>query len=293
MSNYFKDENTFINEFKERIQKRYIVNFESSTIRQKYNVLGEMISEVIALDWLKTKELLEGESVKEVYYFSMEFLMGRLITNNIMNLGLRDIVEGAFNKEGIDINEVEDYEADAGLGNGGLGRLAACFLDSIASLSYPGHGNGIRYRYGLFEQQIKDGYQIEKPDDWLKDGYVWEVRMEEESLMIPFGGYVAFESENAVYYPDELIKAVPYDIPVVGDKNGMVTRLRLWNAEPTNIRPSHVDAFTYDTSIRNISGFLYPDDATREGKILRLKQQYFFSAAGLRSVLEKHIVKYK
>ncbi len=293
MSNYFIDENTFINEFKERIEKRYIVKFKNSTTRQKYNVLGEMVSEVVAKDWLNTKEKLSEGSLKEVYYFSMEFLMGRLITNNIMNLGLRNIVESAFNKEGIDINEIEDYEADAGLGNGGLGRLAACFLDSIASLSYPGYGNGIRYRYGLFEQQIKDGYQIEKPDDWLKDGYVWEVRMEEESLMIPFGGYVAFENDNAVYYPDELIKAVPYDVPVVGDKNGIVTSLRLWNAEPTNVRPSYVDAFTYDTSIRNISGFLYPDDSSREGKVLRLKQQYFFSAAGLRSVLEKHITKYK
>ena len=219
--------------------------------------------------------------------------MGRLITNNIMNLGLRDLVESAFNNEGIDINEVEDYEADAGLGNGGLGRLAACFLDSIASLGYPGYGNGIRYRYGLFEQQIEDGYQIEKPDDWLKDGYVWEVRMEEESLLIPFGGYVAFENGKAVYYHDELINAVPYDVPVVGDKNGVVTSLRLWNAEPTNVRPSDVDAFTYDNSIRNISGFLYPDDSSREGKVLRLKQQYFFSAAGLRSVLERHITKYK
>jgi len=291
MTNYFIDEKTFINEFKERIEKRYIVKFENSTVRQKYSVLGEMVSEVVAKDWMNTKETLSNESLKEVYYFSMEFLMGRLITNNIMNLGLRDLVENAFKLEGIDINEVEDYEADAGLGNGGLGRLAACFLDSIASLGYPGYGNGIRYRYGLFEQQIKDGYQIEKPDDWLKDGYAWEVRMEEESLMIPFGGYVAFEEGNAVYYPDELINAVPYDVPVVGDKNGVVTSLRLWNAEPTNVRPSYVDAFSYDNAIRNISGFLYPDDSSREGKVLRLKQQYFFSAAGLRSVLENHIGK--
>jgi len=293
MFNYFKDEETFIIEYKERIEKRYIVKFKNSTIRQKYNVLGEMVSEVVAKDWMNTKDLLSNGTLKEVYYFSMEFLMGRLITNNIMNLGLRDVVENAFDSEGIDINEVEDYEADAGLGNGGLGRLAACFLDSIASIGYPGYGNGIRYRYGLFEQQIKDGYQIEKPDDWLKDGYVWEVRMEEESLMIPFGGYVSFENGNAVYYPDELINAVPYDVPVVGDKNGIVTSLRLWNAEPTNVRPGHVDAFSYDNAIRNISGFLYPDDSSREGKVLRLKQQYFFSAAGLRSVLEKHISKYK
>ena len=251
-----------------------------------------MVSEVISADWLKTNTYLSENSVKEVHYFSMEFLMGRLITNNIMNLGLRDVVEKGLNLENIDLNEVENYEADAGLGNGGLGRLAACFLDSIASMALPGFGNGIRYRYGLFEQKIEDGYQVEKPDDWLKDGYVWEVRRDEESLDIPFGGHVVFENSEAVYYPNEIISAVPYDVPIVGNKNGVVTSLRLWNAEPTDTYPENTDAFEYDSSIRNISGFLYPDDATREGKILRLKQQYFFSAAGVRSILEKHYKRY-
>ena len=292
MYDYFKDENIFINEFKNRIQKRYIVTLEDASIRQKYNVLGEMVSEVISKDWLKTKTYLSKNTLKEVHYFSMEFLMGRLITNNIMNLGLRSVIEKGLNLENIDINEVESYEADAGLGNGGLGRLAACFLDSIASLNYPGFGNGIRYRYGLFEQKIEDGYQVEKPDDWLKDGYVWEVRRDEETVDIPFGGYVSFENSEAVYYPNEIIKAIPYDIPIVGNKNSVVTSLRLWNAEPTDKYPEDSNSFTYDASIRNISGFLYPDDATREGKVLRLKQQYFFSAAGIKSILDKHYNKY-
>ena len=292
MNSYFKDEYTFLSEFKSRLEKRYIVELKNASTREKYNVLGEMVSEVIAANWMETKNVLANNNLKEVYYFSMEFLMGRLVTNNIMNLGLRNTIEKGLEIEGLDLNEIEHYESDAGLGNGGLGRLAACFLDSIASLGYPGFGNGIRYRYGLFEQKIQDGYQIEKPDDWLKDGYVWEIRKEEESIEVPFGGHVDFEDGNAVYYPDELIMAVPYDVPVVGNGNGIITHLRLWNAEPTEKRPADKDAFIYDTEIRKISGFLYPDDATREGKELRLKQQYFFSAAGVRSIIEKHLAKY-
>ncbi|MFK5883802.1 MAG: glycogen/starch/alpha-glucan phosphorylase [Candidatus Izemoplasma sp.] len=293
MKNYFEDEFIFVTEFKERIQKRYIVTFENSSTRQQYNVLGEMVAEVISSNWFKTNQTLKENTLKEVHYFSMEFLMGRMITNNIMNAGLRDVILRGFSILNLDLNNVEDYESDAGLGNGGLGRLAACFLDSIASLSYPGFGNGIRYRYGLFEQKIEDGYQIEKPDDWLKDGYVFEVRVDEESLEIPFGGYVNFEDGKAVYYPNELIKAVPYLLPIVGNDNGIVTNLRLWNAEPTNVFPSDVGAFEYDDALRNISGFLYPDDTTREGKVLRLKQQYFFSAAGVRNIIKKHIEKYE
>lgn len=292
MNKHFIDEFTFISEFKDRIQKRYVLDVEDASVRQKYNVLGEMVSEVIAENWMNTNKKLQEKSYKEVYYFSMEFLMGRLVTNNIQNLGLRPLVQKAFELIDLDINEIEHYESDAGLGNGGLGRLAACFLDSIASIGYPGYGNSIRYRYGIFEQQIQDGYQIEKPDDWLKDGYVWEVRKDEEALEIPFGGTVTFDNHNAVYVPDELISAVPYDVPVVGDRNGVVTHLRLWNAEPTNVRPKNKDAIEYDSEIRQISGFLYPDDTTREGKVLRLKQQYFFSAAGVRSIIKKHVARY-
>jgi starch phosphorylase len=292
MKTYFNDQETFLIEFKERLQKRYLTNIDNSSTRQRYNVLGEMVFEVISNNWIKTNEKREKQQLKEVYYFSMEFLMGRLVTNNIMNLGLRDVIEQAFQSEGLDINEIEHYESDAGLGNGGLGRLAACFLDSIASLGYPGYGNGIRYRYGLFEQVIEDGYQKEKPDDWLKDGYVWEVRNEEDAVRIPFGGKVDFINGEAVYTPDEMILAVPYDVPIVGNQNEVVTGLRLWNAEPTEIKPAFKDAFTYDSEIRKISGFLYPDDATKEGKILRVKQQYFFSAAGVRKIIDRHLEKY-
>lgn len=293
MNNNFIDANTFNSEFISRLEKRYIVTLEDSSLRQQYNVLGEMVSEYISNNWFQTNKLLKENTLKEVHYFSMEFLMGRMITNNIMNSGLRDVVEEGFKILNLDLNSIEDYESDAGLGNGGLGRLAACFLDSIASLSYPGFGNGIRYRYGLFEQKIEDGYQIEKPDDWLKDGYVWEIRKDEESLEIPFGGYVDFVDSKAVYHPNELIKAVPYLVPVVGNDNDIVTSLRLWNAEPTNVFPSEIGAFEYDDALRKISGFLYPDDTTTEGKILRLKQQYFFSAAGVRNIIINHINKYQ
>lgn len=293
MISYFKDEFTFLSEFKDRIERRYVVTLENASTRQKYNVLGELVSEQISKNWMLTNKKLSEGNYKEVHYFSMEFLMGRLVTNNIQNLGLRPLIEKAFQLVDLDLNEIEHYESDAGLGNGGLGRLAACFLDSIASMGYPGYGNGIRYRYGLFEQKFENGYQVEKPDDWLRDGYVWEVRKEEETLQVPFGGYVEFQNHKAVYYPDERINAVPYDVPVVGDRNTVVTALRLWNAEPTDQRPSDKNALEYDAEIRNISGFLYPDDATRDGKILRLKQQYFFSSAGVRNIINKFIVKYK
>ncbi|MFP4286393.1 MAG: glycogen/starch/alpha-glucan phosphorylase [Candidatus Izemoplasmataceae bacterium] len=289
----FENKTVFVKDYQERLEKKYAISFKDSSTRQRYQVLGEMVYEAISEDWLKTKQLYNKALPKEVHYFSMEFLMGRLITNNLNNLGLRDLVEEGFKSLGLDLFEIEHYEADAGLGNGGLGRLAACFLDSIASLNLPGHGNGIRYRYGLFEQGIENGYQIEKPDDWLKDQYVWEVRNEEEALEIPFGGYAYFEDGHAKYVPNEIIKAVPYDVPIVGNLNGTINNLRLWNAEPTKVYPSDIHAFEYDTEIRRISGFLYPDDTTKEGKILRIKQQYFFSAAGVNSLLKKHYARFQ
>ena len=284
----FKDQATFIKTFKTRLQHKYAIAFENSTVRQQYHTLGELVFEEISKPWMKTKQAYANQPRKEVHYFSMEFLMGRLITNNINNLGLRSIIEESMKDLNLDLNALEHYEADAGLGNGGLGRLAACFFDSIASLGYAGHGNGIRYRYGLFEQGIENGYQIEKPDDWLKEQYVWEVRVEEEAIDIPFGGYTTFVDGKAQYHPNELIKAVPYDVPIVGNQNGVINHIRLWNAEPTKVYPKDSHAFKYDYEIRQISGFLYPDDTTREGKILRIKQQYFFSAAGIRSILKRH-----
>lgn len=289
MQPYFENASTFATNYKRRLEEKFVVPFEASTLRQRYHILGEMVFAAISEQWRETKMRYLKEQPKQVHYFSMEFLMGRLITNNMNNLGLRPLIEEALTSLGLDLNELEHYEIDAGLGNGGLGRLAACFLDSIASLNYAGHGNGIRYRYGLFEQEIQDGYQVEKPDDWLKDQYVWEVRVEEEALDIAFGGYVEYQNGGFVYHPNEIIQAVPYDVPIVGDKNGVINHLRLWNAEPTKVYPTHKHAFEYDQEIRRISGFLYPDDTTYEGKVLRIKQQYFFSAAGVQNLLKKHL----
>ncbi|MDE7100634.1 MAG: glycogen/starch/alpha-glucan phosphorylase, partial [Anaeroplasmataceae bacterium] len=227
---------------------------------------------------------------RQVYYLSMEFLMGRMITNNLMNAGVYPIVKKAFEELGLDLNEVEHQETDAGLGNGGLGRLAACFMDSVASLGLPVHGNCIRYRYGFFEQGIRNGYQVEHPDRWLKDINVWEIRKEDEAVEIPFYGYIEMSSQNGKLVVNhcnaEYVKAVPYDVPIIGDSNHIVNTLRLWSAEPASVYPD--DAFAYHRNLREISSMLYPNDDTEEGKILRLKQQYFFVSAGVKSVINRH-----
>ena len=292
MTPSFTDKETFKKHFQAKTEIISVSPYEQASVYDKYKALGELVFEAIASRWIDSEITLKKNEPKQVYYFSMEFLMGRLITNNIYNLGLRPMIEEALSEMGEDLNELEHAEVDAGLGNGGLGRLAACFLDSIASLGYAGHGNGIRYHYGLFEQLIKNGYQVEKPDDWLKDGYVWEVRKDEDALDIGFGGHVRFDGENYHYVPNEVIKAVPYEVPVVGDQNGRVNVLRLWNAEPTGIYPPDKHAFDFDEEIRRISGFLYPDDTTYEGKVLRLKQQYFFSAAGVQHIFKTHLAQY-
>jgi len=288
----FRSKDSFTKAFKERLKKTYLIDVNASTIRERYNVLGTLVKEEIAEDWINTNKQLAKHDQKKVYYFSMEFLMGRLITNNLMNMGIRPEVEAAFNEMGLDLNEVEHYESDPGLGNGGLGRLAACYLDSMASLGIPGYGNCIRYRYGLFRQKIQNGYQEERPDNWLSDGYVWETRKQEEAVEIPFYGYVGWENDKFHYLPSEYIKAVPYDVPIVGDGNGIVNYLRLWNAEPSARYPEGKSPFVYETELQKISGILYPDDTTYDGKILRLKQQYFFSSAGVRSILYQHYKKH-
>jgi starch phosphorylase len=288
----FKSKDNFIKNFRDRMEKTYLVNVEDSSIRQRYNILGSLVKETLAPDWKKTNELLASGRQKEVYYFSMEFLMGRLITNNLINLGVREVAETGLNELGFDLNEVENYEPDPGLGNGGLGRLAACYLDSMASLGIPGFGNCIRYRYGLFRQAIRNGYQEERPDNWLSDGYVWEIRKEEESEDVPFFGYVEYADGQMVYRPSGYVKAVPYDVPIVGDGNGFVTALRLWNAEASRKYPKNRTAFEYEFDLQKLTGFLYPDDTTEEGKRVRLMQQYFFSCAGVKSIARKHKAKY-
>ncbi|MCR5113640.1 MAG: glycogen/starch/alpha-glucan phosphorylase [Acholeplasmatales bacterium] len=288
---YFKDSETFKKAFIEKVENKYAVNFKDSTPYQQYVALGEMIRYGVAADWNNTIKQIDKQKLKKVYYFSMEFLMGRMITNNLMNAGVYPVVKKAFTELGIDINEVEHQEADAGLGNGGLGRLAACFMDSVASLGLPVHGNCIRYRYGFFEQGVKNGYQVEYPDRWLKDVNVWEVRKDEEAVDVPFYGWIDITAPNGklnVQHRDaEYVKAVPYDMPIIGDNNHVVNTLRLWSAEPSD-KNFEGDSFESHIKVREISSMLYPNDETEEGKILRLKQQYFFVSAGVTDILKKH-----
>ncbi len=286
----FKDVKTFKEAFVSNVENKYAIDFENSTPYQQYVVLGEMVRLYIAKDWHNTIEATKSSKARQVYYFSMEFLMGRMITNNLMNAGLYDTVKEAFDELGLDLNEVEHQETDAGLGNGGLGRLAACFMDSVASLGLPVHGNCIRYRYGFFEQGIHNGYQVEHPDRWLKDVNVWEIRKDSEAVEIPFYGHIVMNTENGklkVKHKDaEYVKAVPYDVPIIGDHNHIVNTLRLWSAEPASTYPDN--AFEYHRKIREISSYLYPNDDTYEGKTLRLKQQYFFVSAGVKCAVRHH-----
>ena len=288
--NSFDSVAEFKKQFVYKLENKYAIDFSESTPYQQYVVLGEMLRYYIAADWHRTIKTLNDNKMRKVFYFSMEFLMGRMITNNLMNAGVYPIVKKGLAELGIDINEVEHQETDAGLGNGGLGRLAACFMDSVASLGLPVYGNCIRYRYGFFEQGIKNGYQVEHPDRWLKDVNVWEIRKDDEAIEIPYYGYIDINTVNGnlvvKHRNAEYVKAVPYDIPIVGDNNHVVNSLRLWSAEPANVYPD--DAFEYHRKLREISSMLYPNDDTEDGKMLRLKQQYFFVAAGVNSVVGFH-----
>lgn len=291
--NQFSNKQIFIETFKKNIMKKYAIPFDNSTPYQQYMVLGQMLMEEIGLKWYKNNEYINKNNLKVAYYFSMEFLMGRMITNNLQNYGVYNVVKEAFSELGIDLGDVEHREADAGLGNGGLGRLAACFLDSSASLGLPLMGQTIRYRYGFFRQKIQDGYQVESPDNWLKDQYVWEIRRQEEAVNVPFYGHIEIGTKpngelDVKHVNAEYVKAVPYDMPIIGHDNGVINTLRMWNAEPSDINFSYV-SHDYHKKVREISEMLYPNDETVAGKILRLKQQYFFSSAGINSIINNHL----
>ncbi|MBS4194069.1 glycogen/starch/alpha-glucan phosphorylase [Bacillus sp. FJAT-49870] len=260
-----------------------------------YDALTSIINEEINLHWHKTNEKYEEIQGKQVYYLSMEFLIGRLLENNLLNFGILDITNEALKKLGFNPEHIYATERDPGLGNGGLGRLAACFLDSLASLHYSGHGYGIRYRYGLFEQRFIHGNQIELPDYWLNDGYAWETRKEEEAVCIHFSGIVhMFKKSDGnlefKYENTDKVMAVPYDIPIVGFQNKVINTLRLWSAEPfinDDYKGESNRDLDHEHSIEQISGYLYPDDSTYDGKILRLKQQYFLVSSSIQNMIKQ------
>ncbi|MED4453109.1 glycogen/starch/alpha-glucan phosphorylase [Metabacillus fastidiosus] len=287
----FSNKESFKTSFLKRLEGMYGKVFKDSTKREQYQTLGNMVREYMSSDWIETNELYRSDSNKQVYYLSIEFLLGRLLGQNLLNLGIRDVVVEGLNDLDIDLEEIEEFESDAGLGNGGLGRLAACFLDSLSTLNLPGHGYGIRYKHGLFDQKIVDGYQVELPEQWLRHGNVWEVRKPDEAIEVSFWGNVESRNENGRlvfnHNATEKIMAVPYDLPVVGYETTTVNTLRLWNAEAAH-NPPHHDVLRYKRETEAVTEFLYPDDTHDEGKILRLKQQYFLVSASLQDIVSNY-----
>lgn len=297
-----KDKEKFKEIFVEKLETQRGKSLNKASDIDKYLALSAIVKEYINKQWSDTNIRYRQQQPKQAYYFSMEFLIGRLLAANLLNLDMLDNCAETLKELGVDLNGLEEIEPDAGLGNGGLGRLAACFLDSLASLELPGHGCGIRYKYGHFRQKIVNGYQVELPDNWLKEGYVWEIRRPEQAVLVKFGGTVEVKQVDGQWqfcHRDyEPVLAVPYDTPVVGYKNNTVNTLRLWNAE-SPVRDfdscNHKDyqeAVRYKEAAEEISQVLYPDDSHHEGRVLRLKQQYFLVSAGLQDILEKHKKQY-
>ncbi len=286
------------------VRTLYRKTLEEATDQQIFQAVSYAIKDAVVDQWLTTQKEYDKQDPKMVYYLSMEFLMGRALGNNIINLQAYKAVEKALEELGIDINVVEDQEPDAALGNGGLGRLAACFLDSLATLGYAAYGCGIRYRYGMFKQEIRDGYQIEVPDNWLKDGNPFELRRPEYAKEVKFGGYVnVYVDENGrSNFRQEgyqVVRAIPYDLPIVGYGNGIVNTLRIWDAEPVDCfqldsfdKGDYRKAVEQENLARNIVEVLYPNDNHYAGKELRLKQQYFFISASVQEAVAKYMRKH-
>lgn len=287
------------------VKTLYRKTLEEATQQQIFQAVAYAIKDAVVDKWMDTQEEYEKQDPKTVYYLSMEFLMGRALGNNIINLQAYKQVKEALDELGLDLNIIEDQEPDAALGNGGLGRLAACFLDSLATLGYAAYGCGIRYRYGMFKQEIRDGYQIEVPDNWLVDGNPFELRRPEYAKEVKFGGYVNVRIDelgrsNFVQEGYQSVKAIPYDLPIVGYGNGIVNTLRIWDAEPVECfkldsfdKGDYQKAVEQENLARNIVEVLYPNDNHYAGKELRLKQQYFFISASVQEAVAKYMRRHK
>ena len=286
------------------VKTLYRKTLEEATPQQIFQAVAYTVKDTIIDNWLETQQEYEKEDPKTVYYLSMEFLMGRALGNDLINLQEYKPVKEALEELGLDLNVIEDQEPDAALGNGGLGRLAACFLDSLATLGYAAYGCGIRYRYGMFKQEIRDGYQVEVPDNWLKDGNPFELRRPEYAKEVKFGGYVNVHVDengrnNFVQEGYQSVRAIPYDLPIVGYGNGIVNTLRIWDAEPVDCfqldsfdKGDYQKAVEQENLARNIVEVLYPNDNHYAGKELRLKQQYFFISASVQEAVAKYMHKH-
>ena len=291
----------FQQDVRDNVKRLYRKTVEEASEQQLFQAVSYAVKDQIIDNWLATQEQYKKDDPKTVYYMSMEFLMGRALGNNLINLTSYKEVREALDEMGINLNVIEDQEPDAALGNGGLGRLAACFLDSLASLGYAAYGCGIRYKYGMFKQKIKDGYQVETPDNWLKDGNPFEVRRDEYAKEVRFGGHIRVEKDPKtgrdmfIQENYESVLAIPYDMPIVGYGNNIVNTLRIWDAKA--ITEFHLDQFDrgeYHKAIeqenlaKTIVEVLYPNDNHYAGKELRLKQQYFFISASLQEIIAKY-----
>ncbi|MBO4904190.1 MAG: glycogen/starch/alpha-glucan phosphorylase [Lachnospiraceae bacterium] len=295
---------TFKKQVKENVKALFRKTLEEANEQQLYQAVAYTVKDTIIDNWLETQKAYEKQDAKIVYYLSMEFLMGRALGNAMINLKEYKEIAEALDELGININLIEDEERDPALGNGGLGRLAACFLDSLATLGYNAYGCGIRYRYGMFRQQIRDGFQVEAPDNWLKDGYPFELRRPEYAKIVKFGGNVAVsvDEKGENHFSQEnyqSVQAIPYDLPIPGYGNGVVNTLRIWDAQPVEcFQLDSFDKGDYRLAVeqenlaRNICEVLYPNDNHYAGKELRLKQQYFFVSASLQEAVEKYMRKH-
>ena len=301
MTNEMFKKEAFKKSVKDNVKFLYRKTIEEATQEQIFQAVSYTVKDVIIDNWLETQKAYDEQDPKIVYYMSMEFLMGRALGNNLINLCGYGEVKEALDELGFDLNCIEDQEPDPALGNGGLGRLAACFLDSLATLNYAAYGCGIRYHYGMFKQQIKDGYQIEVPDNWLKNGYPFELRRPEYAKEVHFGGYVRAEYDaekgatRFIHEGYQAVKAIPYDMPITGYDNDVVNTLRIWDAEPiVDFELDSFDKGDYKKAVeqenlaRNIVEVLYPNDNHYAGKELRLKQQYFFVSASLQAAIAKY-----
>lgn len=294
----FSNKMEFKQEFERRLSEKYGLSIEDSHISEKYDILGEMVRDYSGYYWRNCREDIKKTNKKQCIYFSMEFLIGKLLKSNMQNLGIYKIAKEGLADYGINIEDLEAQEPDAGLGNGGLGRLAACFLDSAASLGLPMHGNTIRYEYGFFRQKFVRGRQTELPDQWLSNGFVFEVRKPKHAVEVQFGGnaetYLKPNGDYALRTVNATsVRAVPYDVSVVGYRNGVANTLRLWSAEPSESNlPKNISFNDYLSTLKELSFGLYPDDSTEHGRLLRLRQQYFLVSAGLQSVMRGEMRRY-
>ena len=295
------EKETFKEAVRENVRTLYRKNIAEASPQQIFQAVSYAVKDIIMDDWIATQKAYDEADAKAVYYMSMEFLMGRALGNNLINMTAYKEVKEALEEMDIDLNVVEDEEPDAALGNGGLGRLAACFLDSLSTLNYPAYGCGIRYRYGMFKQKIENGYQVETPDNWLKEGNPFELRREEYAKEVRFGGNVHFDKDpetgKDIFVQEnyESVLAIPYDMPIVGYGNHVVNTLRVWDAKAiTDFQLDAFDRGDYHKSVEQenlaklIVDVLYPNDNHYAGKELRLKQQYFFISASLQTMLEKY-----